>query len=97
MKNSDTNTSKPTCEEIWNEQLDLVERSVHPIWRHGSRIVEVYKRNEDDTFWRANYAENSSDAGIQSEGFNELRDGIALITQVFPHTVTVTVYSEEKV
>lgn len=76
----------PTCEQLWNEGLQSVMVKTDASWRHGSHIIEVFHRESDNTYWRANYR-RSSDGET-----NELREGLAQITQVEPYERTVTDY-----
>lgn len=79
----------PTCEEIWNEKLELIEEATrHGYWRYGSEVKEVYKR-DDGTYWSVGYR-RSTDGET-----NELRDGLATIFQVWPKTRAVTVYEDK--
>lgn len=80
-------TNKPTCDAIHQEELgDAVFREVDDGWRHGSNVTEVYLREEDKTYWKAQY-QRSTDGE-----YNGLRDGHATITLVEPYQVTVTRY-----
>lgn len=75
----------PTCEEICEEELESVEREIDNSWRHGCYIYEVYRRQSDDTYWAVSYR-------LSTDGeTNELREGSAEISQVFPVTETITV------
>lgn len=78
----------PTCDDIMDEQLDLVERRVDDGWRHGCYISEVYHRVEDDTYWIVNYRRS---ANYET---NELHEGYAHIMRVMPITEmkSVTTY-----
>ena len=76
----------PTCKQLCNEELKLIKRESDDSWRHGSYVTAIYRRDEDGTFWRTVYR-------LSSDGeTNELREGLAKITQVFPKEVTVTIY-----
>ena len=69
----------PTCKEIYNEELgDPVLREDDASWRHGSYRTEVYKRDSDNTFWRAFYCLSTD------RETNGLREGDADIEQVWP-------------
>lgn len=78
---------KPTCEQLLNEEgLESVWREVDDSWRHGSYVAEVFKRHSDDTFWMASYR-------LSTDGeTNELREGLADISQVVPQEKTVITY-----
>ena len=76
----------PTCTQLCNEELELVDRESNDSWRHGVYVTAIYRRDEDGTFWRTVYR-------LSSDGeTNELREGLAKIKQVFPKEVTVTIY-----
>jgi hypothetical protein len=79
----------PTCKQLWNEELKRVASEADPTWRHGSYMAEVFFREEDATFWQVEYRK-STDGET-----NELREGSASITQVYPHEVMTTVYTTE--
>ncbi len=74
----------PTCEELleatWGDSFDLkvVERNFDDDWRHGGTAREVFHRPADNTYWLATYRK-STDGET-----NELREGDALIAQVWP-------------
>ena len=76
----------PTCRQLLDEELELIDRKSDDSWRHGSYVTAIYRRDEDETFWRASY-QRSADGET-----NGLREGLAKIEQVFPKEVTVTVY-----
>lgn len=76
----------PTCEQLWNEELEEIQEKVVDKWRHGVVVETIYKREEDATFWMASYR-RSTDGET-----NELREGDAEICQVEPRQVTVTKY-----
>lgn len=78
--------NRPTCEELFNEELEEVARESDDGWRHGCYIKEVFYRKADDTYWAAEYC-LSSDG--ESHG---LREGLAEIYQVAPKQVTTTIY-----
>lgn len=78
--------TKPTCDEIWNEELKQVERNVDDGWRHGVYVSEVYYRTSDNTYWNASY-QRSTDGET-----NGLREGDADISQVEPFTYTAKGY-----
>ena len=76
----------PTCKQLCNEDLELIEHKVDDGWRHGFYVTRIYQRDEDGTFWRASYR-------MSTDGeTNELREGLARIAQVFPREKTVTIY-----
>lgn len=81
---------KPTCEELFDEELELVQRSVDDSWRHGVYVTEVYKRESDLTYWKATYSQSTSGET------NGLREGCAVITRVFPREVIAVEYTEEE-
>lgn len=76
----------PTCKQLCNEELELVDRESDDSYRHGSYVTAIYRRDEDGTFWRASYRRSTSG------DINELKEGFAIIKQVFPKEVTVTIY-----
>lgn len=79
----------PTCRQLCNEELELVDHKSDDSWRHGSYVTAIYRRDEDGTFWRTMYR-------LSSDGeTNELREGLAKIVQVFPRDVTVTIYESK--
>ena len=78
--------NKPTCEELYDEELESVHRTSDDSWRHGSHITEVFHREEDDTYWEACYSMSTC-----GESYG-LRDGEARIQQVKPESKVVTVY-----
>jgi hypothetical protein len=84
-----TTATAPTCKQLFNEELPLADRKTDDSWRHGVRVTEVYRRDEDGTFWQAKYR-------LSTDGeTNELRDGDAQIVQVFPREINVTVYESK--
>lgn len=84
MKNLDAQT-------IIDENLSPVWREADDSWRHGSYITEVYKREEDDTYWMAQYR-------LSTDGeTDELREGFAVIQQCWPKTITTVAYTTKAV
>lgn len=81
-----TKLAAPTCEQLMEEELPCVQRSVEDGWRHGVTVTEVYKREEDNTFWQAVYRKTPDG------DTNELREGYAHITEVYPVTETIIRY-----
>ena len=79
---------KPTCEELWNEELEEVYRNSKIGWRHGTTESVVFYRESDETHWKAIY-KLSTDCET-----NDLRDGYAVIRQVVPKQVMTVVYEE---
>lgn len=86
----------PTCDELaaydnYEDSPDIepVSRHSDPSWRHGTRETTVFHRKSDSTFWQACYRQ-STDGET-----NELREGLATITRVYPHQVMTTVYKAE--
>lgn len=76
----------PTPKDIFNEELgDYVSQELSS-WRHGNHVVEVYKRDNDNTYWRVTY--QSTPDGE----YNGLRDGAAIIEEVWPVEVLITKY-----
>ena len=80
----------PTCAEIWDGldegEFVSIKRDADDSWRHGAYITQVIQRPSDGTYWNVNYC-------LSTDGeTNELREGTAQISQVFPHEVTRTVY-----
>ena len=79
----------PSCAALAEETYPSVYRFADDTWRHGSRVTQVFHRAEDDTYWQANYR-------LSTDGeTNELAEGLATITRVFPHQVMVTQYKTE--
>lgn len=79
----------PTCEDIFNEELGDPVNTENGSWRHGMLRTEVYHRDDDNTYWQAVYR-------VSSDGeTNELREGYAQITRVYPHSVITTVYKSK--
>ena len=81
-------THAPTCEQISDggSEFHCVLTEADPSWRHGCRMAEVFMRQTDGTFWQVTYRK-STDGET-----NELREGLAKITQVEPRTVKVVKY-----
>ena len=79
---------KPTCEELWNEELEEVYRSSKTGWRHGTTESTVFYRESDETYWKAIY-QLSTDSET-----NDLRDGYAIIRQVVPKQVITVIYED---
>jgi hypothetical protein len=77
---------KPTCEQLWNEELEIVKETILSEWRHGNVLSVIYKRNADDTYWRATYRVSVD------RDYNELREGSATIKQVVPVKVEIITY-----
>lgn len=79
--------NKPTCKQIWDEELGWPVHESDDMIRHGVYHEEVYHRKEDDTYWYVGYR-------IENDGdFNELRDGTASDpVQVYPKEVMTVVY-----
>lgn len=75
----------PTCEEILEEELRQVSRKLDDSWRHGNRVSEVYHREADDTFWSVKYRRSGDGE------YCELREGDAVIKQVWPVSKTIVV------
>jgi hypothetical protein len=75
----------PTCEQIFDEELQRVQEKISD-WRHGARVSAVFMRASDSTFWLAKYR-RSTDGET-----NELREGLADISQVEPYEVKTTEY-----
>lgn len=76
----------PTCEQLSDDELPSVFRESDDSWRHGVRVTQVFHRESDKTYWRAHYR-------LSTDGeTNELAEGRADITRVYPHQVTTTVY-----
>lgn len=77
---------KPTYYELWNEELEEVNRISKTGWRHGTTETVVFYRASDNTFWQAIYQ-------LSTDGeTNDLRDGYARINQVIPRQIVSTVY-----
>jgi len=76
--------NKPSLKEIFNEELgEPVYSFSDTSYRHGERRTEVYKRQDDLTYWEIRY--NVSTDGEE----NGLRDGYATIEKVEPYYETV--------
>ena len=81
---------KATCEEIYDgDGFECVDQEADNSWRHGCYMSEVYKRESDNTYWLACYR-LSTDGEV-----NELGDGDAAITRVYPREVTTVVYTAD--
>lgn len=79
----------PSCEALAEEEYPSVYRFADDTWRHGSRVTQVFHRAEDDTYWQAEYR-------LSTDGeTNELTEGLATITRVYPYQITVTKYKKE--
>ncbi len=79
--------TSPTCNQLFDEELGQpIFMESDPSWRHGEYRTEVWKRESDNTFWKAVYQ-------VSGDGeTNGLREGNAKITQVEPYEKTVTLY-----
>ena len=76
-------TKKPTCEEIFEDELTMVHDEIVEPWRWGDVWFEVYHRGVDDTYWSVCYR-------VSTDGeTNELREGLADIHQVRPEKKVV--------
>lgn len=83
------NMNKPTCEQLFNEELESVQ-TINNTWRHGYHRIETFHRKEDDTYWQAGYR-------VSADGeTNELREGFATILKVKPVKVETISYVEDK-
>lgn len=84
-----TDIKAPTCGELNDEDgVEQVYRHSDASWRHGTRETVVFRRESDGTFWRARFR-------LSTDGeTNELRDGDAKISRVYPHTVTAIEYRD---
>lgn len=85
-------TDKPTVQQIFEEELKQVYSEADPSWRHGCYMMDVYLREEDDTYWSVNYQ-------LSGDGeYNTLRDDPQFVEfiQVWPRAVTVTEYTTNK-
>lgn len=81
---------QPTCDDLFEGELGAaVYENVNASWRHGVIRTEVFRRESDDTFWRAVYR------GYKDGETNGLREGTAWISQVWPHQVMATAYKPE--
>ena len=86
---------KPTCSDLCEESettevYKLVSQNHDTSWRHGTRETDVFHRESDDTYWQAKYR-------LSTDGeTNELREGLADISQVWPQQVMKTVYTTER-
>ena len=75
----------PTCEELFDDELEEVHRDADDSWRHGCYVWQVFAR-EDGTFWGASY-------DLSSDGeSNGLREGTADICQVWPKRIVKIEY-----
>lgn len=84
------NVIKPTCNQIYNEELNLKDSKIDETWRHGNRRTEIYFRKQDQTYWRVKYRV-STDADGETHG---LIQGTANITQVEPFEKVIISYRE---
>ena len=75
-----------TCQQICDGELEPVSSHADPSWRHGCRMTNVYHRESDNTYWEARFR-------LSTDGeCNELREGIANISQVEPFQEMATKY-----
>ena len=81
--------ANPTGDQLLNDPgFKSVSKIDESGWRHGVQTTEVWRRDEDGTFWQACFL-------VSTDGeTHELRDGEAedRIVQVWPHEVTTVVY-----
>ena len=81
-----TEATAPTREQILDEELTSVQRSVDDDWRHGSSISEVFRRESDVSYWRVSFR-------VSTDGeYHGIREDDYDISQVFPVQVTTTQY-----
>ena len=78
----------PTCEQILEDELTLIEPVIVGRWRHGTVHRDIYKREDDGSFCAVQfrYQHNAEES--------DLTDGTATIIQVQPVPKTVTVYEK---
>ena len=82
--------NKPTCEQLFNEELKSVKLTTTPGWRHGTDREEIFYRKEDDSYWSVGYR-------VSTDGeTHELREGTATIFKVKPVKVEVIDYVVDK-
>ncbi len=85
-KNHHTTAIAPTCDEICNELLTEISSEAQTGWRHGVDKYNVYHRESDNTYWGVSFR-------LSTDGeTNELREGTAQISRVYPRTVIKTDY-----
>lgn len=84
-KGVDREMEPPTCEQILDDELFRVKASIAGQWRHGTRHSDIYRRDNDGTFWRVDYRyqHNAEES--------DLTDGTAKIIQVWPVETQITV------
>jgi hypothetical protein len=87
---SDVIIQPPTKDDVYAEQIELVESHADPSWRHGCYMREVYHRASDDTYWQVSYQRTGDGE------YNSLRDGDAEFERVYPVSkiVTITTYTK---
>jgi hypothetical protein len=76
----------PSQEEIWNEELELVDTKQLFSKDYTERLREVYHRECDNTFWAVEF-DKSHDGD-----YNQLRDDKVQPYQVVPKEVVTTIY-----
>jgi len=79
---------KPTCTQIWEEELDEIKCEIVGTWRWGTIGRYIFHRKEDNTYWSVRYQ-----VGNDGET-NGLREGIAEIDQVVKEEKTITIYAK---
>jgi len=78
--------STPTREDL-TDILELVEEKILESTRWGYVQRDVYKREEDGTFWGVSFRVDSGD-----NDYRGLYDDEYDINQVYPKKKTITVY-----
>ena len=80
----------PSQEDLWNheevEGIRLVSSTLETISGRGVVVRKVFHREEDDTYWRAQYR-----VTLDYET-DELREGRAEVDQVVPVQAQCTLY-----
>jgi hypothetical protein len=81
---------KPDHTDVMEETIELIHEEMDDGWRHGVNVTEVYKREEDNTFWQFEYRRSGDGE------WNGLREDEYEVEQVWPVEVTVTQYVTKK-
>lgn len=80
--------TKEQMQEAWfddgGDEFDQVHRESDDDWRHGSSIMEVWKRHSDGTYWRLWYRKSGDGE------YNGMRENEFELDQVFPQEVVTT-------
>lgn len=85
-------TMTPSVEDMWDELLELVDETTLSEKAFSRIVREVYKREEDNTFWAVNYSKS------HTGDYNEMRDNPEdiKVVRVYPRLVSTTVFGESE-